>query len=138
MKERIPSVISPSSTVCVPAIDRGVDRLLKWKEAQIRFTACGVLCASVRFLTGREEVVDGSGDIERRQLQTLGQAVEGVALDSGRFIRPSSEQNVLNKELVRQKAGELWVLTLLWIPLGLLQQNHHHIHREQPGHHLSA
>lgn len=78
----------------------------------------------------------GPGGIERRQLQTLSQTGEGVALDGGRAVHPPSEQQVLDQELVWQEAGEVSVLALLLLPLWLLQQNHHHVHGEQPAHHL--
>lgn len=87
-------------------------------------------------LTGREEVVDGSGGIERRQLQALSQAVQSMALDSGRFVHPSSKEQVLDKGAVHQETNKVRISTLLRSSLWLLQQNHHHIHREQPVHHL--
>lgn len=87
-------------------------------------------------LTGREEVVDGSGGVERRQLQALSQAVQSMALDSGRFIHPSSKEQVLDKGAVHQETTKVRISTLLRSSLWLLQQNHHHIHREQPVHHL--
>lgn len=90
----------------------------------------------VHFLTSREEVVDSPRDVERRQLQTLGQAGKSVALNSGRVVHPPSKQQALDQELVWQEAGELWVQTLFRPPLWLLQQNHHHIHGKQPAHHL--
>lgn len=61
-----------------------------------------------------------------------------MALDSGRAVHSPIEQQVLDQELVRQKAGELNVLTLLRSPLWLLQQNHHHVYREQPVYHLQT
>jgi len=90
----------------------------------------------VCFLTGREEVVDCPGGVERGQLQTLGEGGQGVALDCGRVVHPPIEQQFLDQELVRQEEGELRVLTLPQTPLGLFQQNHHHVHRKQPAHHL--
>lgn len=80
--------------------------------------------------------MDGPGDVERRQLQTLCQAVEGVALDSRGVVHPPSKQQALDQELVWQEASKLRVWTLLRLPLWLLKQNHHHIDGEKPVHHL--
>ena len=88
------------------------------------------------FLTGREEVVDGPGDIEWRQLQTLGQTGKGMTLDSGRFVHLLCEQHALDQKFVWQEAGKVRVITLPQPPLRLLQHYHYHIHREESAHHL--
>lgn len=83
-----------------------------------------------------EEVVNSPSDVERGQLQTLSQTREGVALDGGRWVHPPSKEHVVDQKLLWQEVGELGILTLIRTSLGMLQQNHHHVHGEQTMDHL--
>lgn len=59
-----------------------------------------------------------------------------MALNCGGFIHLSTEEQALDQELVLQKWGQSWVLTLLWFSLWLSQQCHCHIHSKKSTGHL--
>lgn len=59
-----------------------------------------------------------------------------MALNCGGFIHLSTEEQALDQELVLQKWGQFWVLTLLWFSLWLSQQCHCHIHSKKSTGHL--
>lgn len=66
----------------------------------------------------------------------MSEAGQSVALDGWGAVGPLSKQQVMDQELVWEETGKVGILTFFWLPLWLLQQHHHHVHREQPVDHL--
>ena len=90
-----------------------------------------------RVHTGGEEVLHGTGGVEGRHLQDLGQAGEGVATHGGGGVGAAAEQQALHQVAVGQKDRHLRRCPQVRSSLRLLQQHHHHVHRKQTVHHLA-